>query len=217
MRDVEKISWGKPAKKKGTGSRGVPHRLNQDEREAFDRARRKGFLEVSGSAWRSQRRDAPLINTHRSLSDARARPAVVLHKQRSGTDELVVDLSPLRLQDEFAVVAEECKKRCVDRWGVGEEVSVLAEDDEDGDEESEDGEEDMEGADEEEKAWNTRPLYQLPPYCISWELPRQEAKALGKELAEMFDTIEKKDVSSSKKPKGVKAGKGRRSGGYGIG
>ena len=27
--DVERISWGKPAKKKGTGSRGIPHRLNE--------------------------------------------------------------------------------------------------------------------------------------------------------------------------------------------
>eukprot|EP00965_Chrysotila_dentata_P229598 6197278-Pleurochrysis_carterae.AAC.1 len=29
--DVERISWGKPAKRKGTGSRGVPHRLNDGE------------------------------------------------------------------------------------------------------------------------------------------------------------------------------------------
>lgn len=27
--DVDRISWGKPAKKKMTGSRGVPHRLNE--------------------------------------------------------------------------------------------------------------------------------------------------------------------------------------------
>eukprot|EP00961_Rhodomonas_salina_P241896 3267749-Rhodomonas_salina.4 len=63
--DVDRISWGKPAKKKMTGSRGVPHRLNQvqspaslflrgsmhgpeqlpggqDERMLYDMARRKG-------------------------------------------------------------------------------------------------------------------------------------------------------------------------------
>ena len=45
VRDVEKISWGMPAKKKRTGSRGVPHRLNEDERRSFDQARRQGFLQ----------------------------------------------------------------------------------------------------------------------------------------------------------------------------
>ena len=28
--DVDRISWGKPAKRKGTGSRGIPHRLNDE-------------------------------------------------------------------------------------------------------------------------------------------------------------------------------------------
>ena len=68
--DVDRISWGKPAKKKGTGSRGVPHRLNSDERVLYDLARRKGFLEISGSGWRKQRSDAPLANTYRSWCDA---------------------------------------------------------------------------------------------------------------------------------------------------
>ena len=73
VRDVERISWGQPAKKRGTGSRGIPHRLNDDERQSFDRARRDGYLQVIGSAYRSQRRDAPLLNTYRSLMDARGR------------------------------------------------------------------------------------------------------------------------------------------------
>lgn len=52
VQDVENISWGKPAKRKGTGSRGVPHRLNhEEERTLFDMARKKGFLEVAGSGW----------------------------------------------------------------------------------------------------------------------------------------------------------------------
>ena len=74
--DVVRISWGKPAKKKGTGSRGVPHRLNQDERVSFDFACKKGFVEIDGSGWRKQRRDAPLANTYRSYCDARAQPVV---------------------------------------------------------------------------------------------------------------------------------------------
>jgi len=44
--DVDRISWGKPAKKKSTGSRGVPHRLNEEERNLYDMARRKGFVEI---------------------------------------------------------------------------------------------------------------------------------------------------------------------------
>ena len=56
---VERIIYGKPAKKKRTGSRGVPQRLNQEERFLYDQGRKKGFLEVAGSAWRSQQREAP--------------------------------------------------------------------------------------------------------------------------------------------------------------
>ena len=46
--DVIAISWGKPAKRKGTGSRGVPHRLNDDERVLFDLAAKKGAVEIGG-------------------------------------------------------------------------------------------------------------------------------------------------------------------------
>ena len=49
INDVERISWGKPAAVKGTGSRGMPHRLNEEERQLFDQSRRKGFLEVAGA------------------------------------------------------------------------------------------------------------------------------------------------------------------------
>lgn len=72
--DVDRISWGKPSKKKGVGSRGTPHRLNADERDAYDRAKRAGFVETAGSAWRAERRDAPLLNTWRNWCDATAAP-----------------------------------------------------------------------------------------------------------------------------------------------
>mmetsp|Transcript_36628 Transcript_36628/g.74670 ORF Transcript_36628/g.74670 Transcript_36628/m.74670 type:complete len:280 (-) Transcript_36628:353-1192(-) len=207
--DVERISWGKPAKKKGTGSRGVPHRLNNEERMLFDQARRKGFLEIGGSGWRSQRRDAPLLNTYRSLCDARGRVVIVLHKGKTGLDELVVDLSPLRLPDTFSDVSKSCVKYAEipgqleagftpenneeDEDDAGIEQTVLVDD-----------------------PFENRPIYQLPPYNIAWELPRSDAKALGKKLAQEFDTIEVKALKS-KKPKHVKPGKGRRHGGYGIG
>jgi hypothetical protein len=65
------------------------------------------------------------------------------------------------------------------------------------------------------EGFETRPIYQLPPYFIAWELGRSDAKILAKSLAETFQTKEEGKVS--KKPIGVKPGKGRRHGGYGIG
>ena len=40
--DVEKISYGQAAKKRGIGSRGVPHRLNAEERSEWDLAKKRG-------------------------------------------------------------------------------------------------------------------------------------------------------------------------------
>jgi hypothetical protein len=209
VNDVERISWGKPAKVKGTGSRGVPHRLNEEERLLFDQARRKGFLEVAGSGWRPQRREAPLLNTYRSLCDARGQASVILCKDKTGVDELVVDISPLRYDGSFSDIAQECLKQQPD----GEVVFELSGIESDELEENE-GDTDLKKI--EDSPWSIRPIYQLPPYCIVWRLPRTEAKAVGKKMAEIFDTAEGK-AGPSKKPIGVKPGKGRRSGGYGIG
>ena len=223
INDVERISWGKPAKKKGTGSRGVPHRLNLDERFLFDNARKKGFLEIEGSGWRSQRREAPLLNTYRSLCDARGQASIVLHKGNTGIDELVVDISPLRNPEIFHEVAEVCLQQ-----HEGGEVIFQGSSETTGLTQQQDGDEDltltlsivddrdMENGSDEVSPWETRPIYQLPPYCISWEIERNEAKKLGKKMAKLFDTIEE-TTAPSKKPIGVKPGKGRRHGGYGIG
>jgi hypothetical protein len=212
VNDVERISFGKPAKKKGTGSRGVPHRLNEDERFQFDLGRSNGFLQVAGSAWRSQRREAPILNTYRSLCDAKGQVSIVLHKQNDGIDELVIDLSPLRLPDTFESVAH----RCLEEYAGGEVIFQVAETlNTDGS----DNEDESAPVVDQEKVndpWETRPIYQLPPFCVSWELPRSEAKTLGKKFAALFGTAEGKRASS-KRPVGVKAGKSRRHGGYGIG
>ena len=213
VRDVERISFGQPAKKKGTGSRGIPHRLNEDERRSFDQARRQGFLQVAGSAWRSQRRDAPLLNTYRSLNDARGKPAIVLHKlspTSSGDheDKLVVDLSPLRFPEEFDTVGNELKAMVRAEYNL-ESFMYSGEEEQDTDDEELD-------IVETDDQYETRPIYQLPPFLLGWNVSRQEGKKIGKYLAETFDTIEK-SASKSKKQRGVKPGKGRRSGGYGIG
>lgn len=218
VNDVERIGWGKPAKRKGTGSRGVPHRLNEQERATFDRARQKGFLQVTGSAWRSQRRDAPLLNTYRSLCDAHGQACIVLHKGASGLDDLVVDLSPLRNPDEFDQIAS----HCLGRYSGGRVVSPGSglptdSDDNVGIDEDDGHDEDQHNTSSAENPWESRPIYHLPPHCIVWDLvERSEAKALGKTMSELFDTVEGKRAVS-KKPIGVKPGKSRRHGGYGIG
>jgi hypothetical protein len=213
VNDVERISWGKPAKTKGVGSRGVPHRLNLDERFLFDNARRKGFLEIEGSGWRSQRREAPLLNTYRSFCDARGQASIVMHKGNTGIDELVVDISPLRNPEMSPQIAQ----ACLEHADGGEIVFQGSRDEPSSDDQEvlaltlsivEDG----------PSPWETRPIYQLPPYCISWELQRNEAKLLAKKMAKLFDTAdEAATASASRKPIGVKPGKGRRHGGYGIG
>jgi len=236
--DVERISWGKPAKKKGVGSRGVPHRLNQEERQLFDAASRsKGFLEVTGSAWRSQRRDAPLLNTYRSWCDACAQASIVVHKSSNGVeDAVVVDISPLRLETaaQFEAVAKACQKQQSGGILKSQGSSSGTENENDNDTDSNDNDNQLlEGGNEndilhaalfESDAWETRPIYQLSPYYIVWDsLQRSEAKQLAKTMAKFFQiSVSNNDkggpkMVSSKKPVGVKHGKGRRHGGYGIG
>lgn len=146
-------------------------------------------------------------------------------------DEVVVDLSPMRLPGEFGGV-EGVLRQSVENLNVG--AVLLVEDRmEEGDEDdAEDGGNEEDGVipqvppstddqdeydqDEVDDAWQNRPIHQLSPYCVSWVLPRSEAKVLCKHLATIFDTKEAK-ATKSRKPKGVKPGKNRRSGGYGIG
>lgn len=54
--DVQRISTGDAAKHRGTGSRAVPHRLNAEERKAYDLAKSKGVLTLSGSGYRRERK-----------------------------------------------------------------------------------------------------------------------------------------------------------------
>eukprot|EP00542_Grammatophora_oceanica_P019790 CAMPEP_0194048656 /NCGR_PEP_ID=MMETSP0009_2-20130614/28047_1 /TAXON_ID=210454 /ORGANISM="Grammatophora oceanica, Strain CCMP 410" /LENGTH=264 /DNA_ID=CAMNT_0038694587 /DNA_START=75 /DNA_END=866 /DNA_ORIENTATION=+ len=177
VNDVDRISWGKPAKKKRTGSRGVPHRLNQEERKLYDLARQKGFLEVLGSSWRSQRRDSPLLNTYRSLCDARGQPQIVLHKDKTGIDSVVVDLSPLRLPDTFPEVAAHCSEAVANIAGEAEIKAPTPFDQDDIDVEVVGGGDDP---------WETRPIYQLSPFFVVGHCPDPKQKYLGKNWREYF-------------------------------
>jgi hypothetical protein len=82
--DVEAVSRGLPAKHRGTGSRGVPHRLNSEERMLFDLARRKGWIELTQGLRRTTQGgnpDSPLRNTYRSWCDSQGVAAIFVHKQ----------------------------------------------------------------------------------------------------------------------------------------
>eukprot|EP00957_Ditylum_brightwellii_P082150 6247031-Ditylum_brightwellii.AAC.1 len=130
-------------------------------------------------------------------------------------DLVSVDLSTLRVPEDFERIVAKCVERVEvvpTAMDFDNDVSVTTTEDE---EEEEDEKVQQE---EQNASWNERPIYQLSPYEISWTLPRNEAKQLGKQLATLFDTVDTmKPKSKSRKPGGVKAGKGRRSGGYGIG
>ena len=221
--DVDRISWGRNAKKKGTGSRGVPHRLNDEERTLYDFARRKGFVEIAGSGWRKQRSASPLVNTFRSWCDARGVPAIYIHKSRDGLDdELVVDLSPLRTPLTFQDAAAYCMAEA--SGGVVElEGSAIVED------ESSDAALEAQADDADAvalidvtqlaDAYASEPIYRLPMYAVSWVTTRAEAKQLAKQIAAKLSTAESAS-KGRRKEKGapnIKPGKSRRHGGYGIG
>ena len=101
-----RLSEGRAAKTRGTGSRQVPHRLNTEEVKVFKLAKEKGFLTVKGSGYRRERKGSPLANIYRQWCDAMARPCIMIEQQpvpagfsvESGgaLDIVLVDLSPLR-------------------------------------------------------------------------------------------------------------------------
>lgn len=100
--DVERISRGQAAKKRGTGSRNVPHRLNEMERREWDLAKKRRYLLVRGTGWRKERGDSPLANIYRQLCDAHAVPCISVQRGVGGGADgslleiVTVDLSPLR-------------------------------------------------------------------------------------------------------------------------
>lgn len=117
--DVERISKGQAAKRRGTGSRAVPHRLNVAERREWDLAKRRRFLLLRGTGWRRERGDSPLANIYRNYCDAVAVPCItVLRSVGIGVnndlaDTVIVDFSPLRTVD-VGYLVEECKALCKD-------------------------------------------------------------------------------------------------------
>ena len=224
--DVERISWGKPAKKKGTGSRGVPHRLNEDERSQFDRAIQHGFLQIHGfSGWRKERRGSPILNSWRNWCDARCHPSIVLHKSTSPNsmqDRVVLDLSPLRTPEQFLSVTQQCLQYIEDQVERKNNIKLIyeIENEFDRDDDINDDDQQDEGdvtTMEDGTIWETSPIYHISPYYIIWNISdRSMGKELCKSLAKFFQAP-LPTHKQRKKPKNIKHGKNRRHGGYGIG
>lgn len=225
--DVERISWGKPAKKKGTGSRGVPHRLNEDERSQFDRAIQHGFLQIHGfSGWRKERRGSPILNSWRNWCDARCHPSIVLHKSTSPNsmeDRVVLDLSPLRTPEQFLSVTQQCLQYIEEQVERKNDITLTyaienesGKDNDDINSNDQQNEEDV-AIVEDETIWETSPIYHISPYYIIWEI---SDRSIGKEICKSLSTFFQAPLPTHKqrkKPNNVKHGKNRRHGGYGIG
>ena len=106
LADVERLTRGEAARARGAGSRAVPHRLDAEERPAYERAVGAGFVTVAGTGYRRGRKGAPLVNSCRQRADALGHAFVRLEKGRAeGEDAVVVDLSPLRVLDDAFYVA----------------------------------------------------------------------------------------------------------------
>jgi hypothetical protein len=117
--DVERASRGDRTKAMGVVEREAPYRLNRADREAWERAKRRGghghgdgtggggFLEIQTkqtNALAPHRH--PLVNTHRLYCDAKTAPFVLVEQDRdAGRDEIVVDLSTLRVERDGAIRA----------------------------------------------------------------------------------------------------------------
>lgn len=111
--DIERISKGQKAKKRGVGSRAVPHRLNEQERKEWDIAKTRGFVSLRGTGWRDKRGDSPLANIYRNYCDCRnqlcisVKRGIFIDDKNTIGDEVIIDFSPLRkidVQSEAATV-----------------------------------------------------------------------------------------------------------------
>ena len=174
LEDVERLTRGEAARKRGTGSREVPHRLNAEERSVWDLAKRRNYMALSGTGYRRERKGSPLMNSWRQYADASARAAVyVCNSTADNLDTVVlVDLSPLRCAEPSGYAA--VRDACVAAASTGEEAVRIVRDD-------------LPATEAEvltAEQWSSQPIWNLPPLCIGfacWDRP--QAKALAEQLA----------------------------------
>jgi hypothetical protein len=185
--DVDALSRGDAAKRRGTGSRQVPHRLNAEEATAFKVAQTKGYVAVAGTGFRKERKGAPLCNLWRQLSDVDGRCAILLLKTASSadpTDVVVVDAAPLRLAAAPAAAAVAAVRAalaphagaCVEAPDFVPPFTVLP----------------LalagEASEEEEREWLAEePVWRLRPVALAFRGPRADARALAAAAVEVLE------------------------------
>jgi hypothetical protein len=235
--DVDRLSKGQPAKRKGSGSRNVPHRLNAQEQEGLVRAARKGYVSLHGATgFRRTRGASPLANIHRQWCDARAKPQIMLFKAVSLQDEpldrVVVDASPLRLPAAFlgpdkrvdvSALVEEALQPWRDQVAAAAANAGMvleqnsrtgnsnaAEQDNDDEDQSSDAGDASDDNDDtvsvlnvpieivkNDQVWANEPVWKLPFVSLgSFVGSRNQAKAMAKELAELWEIPEKEAVEN---------------------
>lgn len=213
--DVDRLSRGQASKQRGYGSRGVPHRLNEEERAEFDRAMMRGYLTLTGGGNRRARKGSPLANIHRQWCDARAKPQIMLFKATYGKaiDEIVIDVSPLRLHGMFD--NQSTLDGFLTKWKTQTVTAALENKMEIRDIEMNDDydDEDDDTSIEEFKdamtinidAWATKPIWQLPVVELGvFEGDRTSAKAMAKALGSLWEIPEDSQQPSPVESKSAK-------------
>lgn len=211
--DVVRLSRGQPAKKKGYGSRGVCHRLNDEETQAFERAGRSGYVTLQGTGYRRGRKGSPLGNIHRQWCDARAKPQIILCKASGGRplDNVIIDLSPLRIHansDDNAVVdsfLSEWKTQILDAAKISG-MTLKTEYEEDNTktiiENDETDIDDSFSLNADCAAWSSYPIWRLQSISMGiFEGERADAKTMAKKLAVLWETM---DISAGMQRGGAK-------------
>ena len=211
--DVDRLSRGQPAKRKGYGSRSVPHRLSESERKAFDRAMQHGFVTIDGSTGnRRERKGSPLLNSHRQYCDAMEQPQIVVYKQNHRVtvegssvleDCITIDASPLRLDavsDTKTAVTELLQPWMDDVIGAASKFGLRQTDEKaDSNADSE-----IESAESEtilisSDAWAVEPIWKLPVVLLG-EVNgvRADVKAMAKYLADLWSTARSEKANQEK-------------------
>lgn len=184
--DVQRLSEGRAAKTRGFGSRQIPHRLNQEERRAFDMARERGYLTLQGTGYRKERKGSPLANIYRQLCDVGAKPCIVVEQRSQGAgDVVVVDFSTLKLSD--VTSHESCVREIIGKHDDVVEISrkeilspftilvppfIL---------------DPQEGEEEDVLLHMVQaPMWQIPPQLLAVSCMRPLAKSLAKEIADIY-------------------------------
>lgn len=195
--DVQRLSMGKSSKsERGWGSRQVCHRLNQDERKAYDIALQKGYLTLKGTGYRKERKGSPLANIYRQYCDARDTLCVNVLLRQAGQhqqgDVVLIDMTPKRrwvIHNDNIITVDPAIKDAIESEAAGWEASrvewtrdltpwtillppFLLVDDHD--------------MDDIVEHYSEAPMWQIPPHVLAYSVAsRPEAKALAAAISQI--------------------------------